>query len=148
MSLTWEVKYDDVDWATYGFKLAPEGIVGREELPPIRSNLEFVPGKDDPYDFGSDFGSRHIVITGHIIGSSHSDLISKIESLQSDLENNISTYSYKTLWFGDEESSRTGYSAVYDGTFRVRFIGSSLTTNIAQITVGFLTKKDKVSIPV
>jgi len=148
MALSWEVKYDGTDWATYGFKLAPEGIVGRDELPPVRSNLEFVPGKDDPYDFGSDFGEKHIVITGHIIGSNHSDLITKITNLKTDLESNISTYAYATLWFGDEESTRQAYSAVYDGTFRVRFIGSSLTTNIAQITVGFLVKKDKVTVPV
>jgi len=138
--LPFEIKYDGVDWATYGFKLAKEGIKNRDTLPPLRTNIEPVPGVDDPLDFGSDFGERHVYITGHIIGTTHSDCRTKIKNLRDKLESNISTYNYKQLIFGDDTSYV--YQAVYDGTFTVRYIGSSLTSKIALVTVGFITKKD------
>jgi len=143
MALAYEVKYDDVDLATYGFKLAPEGVTGREQLPPLRQNLEWIPGLDEPFDFGADFGERHITITGHVIGSTHSTMLSYIASIMAILEDDIETYAYKYLQFGDDPG--WVYEAIYDGTFVTRPIGSNLTTKIALITISFLVKKDKIS---
>lgn len=143
MALGFEVKFDGNDVADFGFTVIRQGIKGRDQLGGIRSNLEYIPGVDDALDFGSDYSMRNIYVTGWVTGTSRTLLLQNIALLKALVD--IGTYAYKKLQFGDEITGDCCYEAVYNGTFIVEHIGSTLTAKNILVTIGFLVKKDKVA---
>ena len=144
MALSFEVKYNAIDWATYKFVVAKGGIKGRWQLPTVRTNLEWIPGVDDALDFGSDYSMQDIYITGCVYDTSHALYIANLGGLR-ELVGLSNPHTYKKLQFGDETSGLSCYEAVYNGTFVVDPIGSCLTCKSAIVTIGFKVKKDRVA---
>lgn len=142
MALAFEMKFNGTDWSLYDFHIVKPGIVGRH-IPPIRRNRENIPGVDDPLDFGSDYGTRIITVHGAIKADDHDKLLEKISNIGGQLD--IATYAYKKLQFGDLTTGNCCYEAVYNGTFIVKHLGSSLTSATALVTIGFDTKYTMVA---
>ncbi len=133
-----EIKFNSVDWATYKFKLVKDGVQGLDEMQPSRPDLMWVPGKDEPYYFGSVLGEKHISVTGVVIGDDRDDLTDQLDLIKANLTASLTEA--KQLLFGDSVSY---YTAVFDGTFTVRFIGSALVGNAALLTAGFIMITDR-----
>lgn len=143
MALAFEVKYSGIDWATgYSFTTIRGGITGRHQVPQLRRNQEWVPGVDDPIDFGADHGERIITVKGVLSQPSHSSMIGLIETMRSDLVTIIDAAVYKKLIFGDYSSY--AYMAL-PLTFDVDPISSALSGLNVFITVSFTSQKELVA---
>lgn len=133
-----EIKFNGTDWAVYNFRLVKDGIQGLDEMRPSRLDIEWIPGRDQPYYFGAFLGEKRITVTGVVAADDRSDLRDQLLLLKTNLGTSLSAA--RQLIFGD---SAAHYQAIYDGTFTVRFLGSALTGNTALITVGFLVIVDR-----
>lgn len=133
-----EIKFNGTDWATFDFKLVRDGVHGLDEMRPSRMDIEWIPGRDQPYYFGSFLGEKRLNVTGVVTADDRSDLRDTLLLLKANLETSLTEA--KQLIFGD---SVAYYEAIYDGTFTVKFLGSALTGNAALVTVGFLIIADR-----
>ena len=133
-----EIKFNTKDWSDFSFRLVKDGVQGLDEMRPSRLDIEWIPGRDQPYFFGAFLGEKRISVTGIIKANDRADLRDQLILLKANLATSLSEA--KRLIFGDSE---TYYEAIYDGTFTVRFLGSTLTGNTALVTVGFLIIADR-----
>lgn len=133
-----EIKFNGKDWSDYNFRLVKDGVQGADEMRPVRSDIVWIPGRDQPYYFGSFLGEKHMTVTGVVTGDNRSDLRDQLLLLKANLATSLTAA--KQLIFGD---SAAYYSAIYDGTFSVKFVGSILTGDTALVTVGFLILSDR-----
>lgn len=134
MALTFEIKFAGENWKDYGFTVVKDGIKGIEQMRDVRLDIEWPPASNTPVFFGSEEGEWHLTVSGLVKGTSRSNLKTKLESIKANLAESLTAP--QELCFGDQPS--LNYTAVYDGTFNLKYIGPSLTTNIALLTVGFL----------
>ncbi len=133
-----EIKFNGTDWATYGFKLVKDGVQGLDEMRPSRLDIEWIPGRDQPYYFGAFLGEKRLTVTGVVTADDRADLRDTLLLLKANL--GASLTEGKHLVLGD---SAAYYQAIYDGTFTVKFLGSALTGNTAVVTAGFLIIADR-----
>jgi len=133
-----EIKFNDTDWAAYGFKLVKDGVQGLDEMRPSRLDIEWIPGRDQPYYFGAFLGEKRLTVTGVVTAEDRSALRDTLLLLKGNLATSLTEA--KHLVFGD---SAAYYQAIYDGTFTVKFLGSALTGNAALVTAGFLIIADR-----
>ncbi len=133
-----EIKFNGTDWATYGFKLVKDGVQGLDEMRPSRLDIEWIPGRDQPYYFGAFLGEKRLTVTGVVTAEDRADLRDTLLLLKGNLATSLTEA--KHLVFGDSASY---YQAIYDGTFTVKFLGSALTGNAALVTAGFLIIADR-----
>ncbi|HOT98873.1 MAG TPA: hypothetical protein PKZ83_17255 [bacterium] len=133
-----EIKFNNTDWATFGFRLVKDGVQGLDEMRPSRMDIEWIPGRDQPYYFGAFLGEKRLTVTGVVTADDRSDLRDLLLLLKANLATSLGEA--KHLVFGD---SAAYYQAIYDGTFIVQFLGSTLTGNAALVTVGFLIIADR-----
>ena len=133
-----EIKFNGTDWAAYGFKLVKDGVQGLDEMRPSRLDIEWIPGRDQPYYFGAFLGEKRLTVTGVVTADDRADLRDTLLLLKANL--GASLTEGKHLVLGD---SAAYYQAIYDGTFTVKFLGSALTGNTAVVTAGFLIIADR-----
>lgn len=133
-----EIKFDGADWAAFGFKLVKDGVQGLDEMRPSRLDIEWIPGRDQPYYFGAFLGQKQLTVTGVVRAGDRAELRDSLLLLKANLGTSLSEA--RQLVFGD---SAAYYQAIYDGTFEVKFLGSALTGNAALVTVGFLIIADR-----
>ena len=133
-----EIKFNGTDWATYGFKLVKDGVQGLDEMRPSRLDIEWIPGRDQPFYFGAFLGEKRLTVTGVVTADDRADLRDTLLLLKANLGTSLTEA--KQLIFGD---SAAYYQAIYDGTFTVKFLGSALTGNAALVTAGFLIIADR-----
>jgi len=137
MPLAYEIQIEGTNLYTsdYGyFTIVKNGIVGLADSPPLRQELIFVPGKDYPYVFGGDYGEKHIIVTGLMVGTTRALLDGYISSLKGLLSTYIDIDA--TLIFGG--NTEITYEVRWDGTCKVAYIGSTLISTKALVTIGLL----------
>lgn len=133
-----EIKFNNIDWDDFNFRLVKDGVQGLDEMRPAKLDVEWIPGRDQPYYLGAFLGEKHISVSGVIRSSSRAGLHNDLLGLQANVQASLAAG--KILYFGD--SITDYYLATFDGTFDVRYIGSALTGDAALVTVGFIILED------
>jgi predicted phage tail component-like protein len=100
--------FGGVDFATYGVYIQQGKDIS--VMPPTRENILEIAGKHGVYDFGSHYNARYIEIPCVVVGTSRTDLLSKLDLVKTQLD---VLEGDRQLVF-DDQSDRY-YNAKYDG---------------------------------
>lgn len=83
------MKWGTIDFeTTYNFKISADGF--DLQAPEVRHEFMVIPGIDGIRDFNAELGARSIVVRGVIIGTSNSDMYTKLIGLENELLGTLS----------------------------------------------------------
>lgn len=139
MALDFEVYFGGYNLASYGFKVAKDGIKGLDEMRDTRIDIEWPPASNAPVFWGSELGERHITITGVVHATTRAYYRIYVNFIKSLLKQSLAEM--QLLVFGDDAD--LWYWAIYDGTFTLKPIGSALKGAAGILTFGLVVFRDR-----